>query len=177
MFYPKSVSRVKIAKKIVLLFLPQYKKFFKKFMALKLSIMIPEKTFWNGEAEEIILPTSSGTIGVLTNHVPLITGLDIGVMAVREKSSANNWISIALMGGFALIKDNTVTILVNDAELGSTIDPASAEKAFNEAKDTLDKIVARSADSSDSGTRKEKIEASLAFKRARARYQVVARPA
>ncbi len=141
-------------------------------MSLKVCIMAPDRVFWNASADEIILPTNTGQMGVLTNHTPLITGLDIGVMLVRpEKTSGSttesgSWISMALMGGFALIKDNTVTILVNDAELGSSIDPTLAEKSFTEAQAALEK--------SALAGRKEKIEASLAFKRARARMQLVA---
>jgi F-type H+-transporting ATPase subunit epsilon len=85
-------------------------------------------------------------------------------MLVRP-DKASQWISMALMGGFALIKDNTVTILVNDAELGEKIDPTAAEKAFTEAQAALEKADGR----------KEKIEASLAFKRARARMSAIAK--
>ena len=133
-------------------------------MTLKVCIMAPDRVFWNASAEEIILPTNTGQMGVLTNHTPLITGLDIGVMMVRaDKNSAP--IAMALMGGFALIQENTVTILVNEAELGSAINPADAETAFTEAQAALEKA--------QNAGRKEKIEASLAFKRARARLQVV----
>lgn len=56
-------------------------------------------------------------MGVLTNHIPLLTGLDTGIVLVREESSS--WLSIVVTGGFALVNDNKVTILVNEAELGS----------------------------------------------------------
>jgi ATP synthase F1 epsilon subunit len=139
----------------------------KKFMSLKVSVMAPDRVFYTATVSEVILPTSTGQMGILTNHTPLITGLDIGVMLVREEksstSNSNEWISMALMGGFALIKENTVTILVNDAELASTIDRAQAEKAFQEAQVAFEKADGR----------KEKIETSLTFKRARARFQLV----
>ena len=128
--------------------------------------MAPDRVFWNTTANEIILPTNTGQMGILTNHTPLITGLDIGVMLVREENSgksSNEWISMALMGGFALIQENTVTILVNDAELASSINPEEAEKSFLEAQIAFEKAESR----------KEKIETSLAFKRARARLQLV----
>ena len=128
-------------------------------MSLQVCIMAPDRIFWNEEATELILPTNTGQMGVLKNHTPLITGLDIGVMLVR---SGTEWISMALMGGFALVKDNKVTILVNEAELGYNIDSEQAEVQFNEAKAKLE----------NASGRKEKIEANLAFKRARARYQV-----
>jgi F-type H+-transporting ATPase subunit epsilon len=136
-------------------------------MSLSVKILAPDRVFWSGVADEIILPTNTGQMGILTNHTPLITGLDIGVMMLRESGTgakgSNEWISMALMGGFALIKENTVTILVNAAELGSTIDRAQAEQAFQEAQVAFEKADGR----------KEKIETSLTFKRARARFQVV----
>ena len=72
-------------------------------MSLQISILTPEKPFWNGQAEEIILPTETGEMGVLKNHAPIITGLDVGAMLVRTKEE---WNSYALMGGFALVKQN-----------------------------------------------------------------------
>ena len=125
--------------------------------------MAPDRVFWNATANEIILPTNTGQMGILTNHTPLITGLDIGVMLVREENSKNEWISMALMGGFALVQENTVTILVNDAELATSINSDQAEKAFLEAQTAFEKAESR----------KEKIETSLTFKRARARLQLV----
>jgi F-type H+-transporting ATPase subunit epsilon len=57
-------------------------------------------------------------MGVLTNHIPLLTGLDTGVVLIRNESSSN-WINVVVTGGFALVNNNKVTILVNEAELGS----------------------------------------------------------
>jgi ATP synthase F1 epsilon subunit len=132
-------------------------------MSLKVCILAPDRVFWNNTAEEIILPTATGQMGILTNHTPLITGLDIGVMMVRAEKAKNEWIKMALMGGFALIQDNTVTILVNDAVESTSIDAEKAEQAFLEAQTAFEKADGK----------KEKIETSLAFKRARARLQVV----
>jgi F-type H+-transporting ATPase subunit epsilon len=131
-------------------------------MSLQVCIMAPDRIFWNEEAKEIILPTNTGQMGVLTNHTPLITGLDIGVMLVR---TGTEWVPMALMGGFALIKENKVTILVNEAELGSNIDAELAETEYLAAKEALEKADGRKA----------KIESNLNFKRARARYQVNSR--
>jgi F-type H+-transporting ATPase subunit epsilon len=129
-------------------------------MSLQVCIMTPDRVFWNDEAEELILPTNTGQMGVLTNHAPLITALDIGAMMIRTKK---DWTAVALMGGFALVKENQITILVNEAEASSTIDPREAEKTFEEAKTRLEAAKAE----------KDKVEATFAFKRARARYQIV----
>ena len=129
-------------------------------MTLQVSIMTPDRIFWNDSAEEIILPTNTGQMGVLSNHAPLITALDIGVMLIRAK---NDWISVALMGGFALVKQNKVTVLVNEAESVKTIDAQEAENTFLTAKNKLEQAEGQ----------KQKVEANFAFKRARARYQVI----
>ena len=129
-------------------------------MSLQVCIMTPDRIFWNDQAEEIILPTNTGQMGVLANHAPLITALDIGVMLIRTKK---NWTSLALMGGFALVKQNQITVLVNEAESSETIEAEQAENAFNEAKTQLDQADGQ----------KQKVEANFVFKRARARYQVV----
>jgi ATP synthase F1 epsilon subunit len=129
-------------------------------MSLQISILTPERPFWNGQAEEIILPTETGEMGVLKNHAPLITGLDVGAMLVRTK---DQWNSFAIMGGFAVIKKNQVTILANEAESAESLNPEQTKNAFDQAKDALEKA---------EGV-KQKVEANFVFKRAKARFQVV----
>ena len=129
-------------------------------MTLQVCIMTPDRIFWNEQAEEIILPTNTGQMGVLVSHAPLITALDIGVMLIRSK---NDWTSVALMGGFALIKQNQLTVLVNEAESAKNINSEEAERAFTSAQTKL----------LEAEGQKQKVEAKFAFKRARARYQVV----
>jgi F-type H+-transporting ATPase subunit epsilon len=106
-------------------------------MNLQVCIMTPDEIFWNEQAEEIILPTNTGQMGVLTNHAPIITALDIGVMSIRTNK---DWTSVALMGAL-LVKQNQVTVLVNSAESKDKVDAGKAEQAFLEAQEQLDKAV------------------------------------
>jgi len=129
-------------------------------MSLEISILTPERPFWNGAAEEIILPTETGEMGVLKNHAPIITGLDVGAMLIRTNEK---WNSFAIMGGFAVIKNNKVTILANEAEASETINPDEAKAAFEAAKTNLENAVEV----------KQKVEANFVYKRSRARFQVV----
>jgi len=131
-------------------------------MSLEVSILVPDRVFWKDKAVEIILPTLTGQMGILNNHIPVLTGLDTGVMLIRE-SFSSDWIVIAVMGGFALVKNNTVTVLVNEAELSSDIDSENVEALFLEAKSDLEK----------SSEGKAKVEATLRFKKAKARMQVI----
>jgi ATP synthase F1 epsilon subunit len=129
-------------------------------MSLQINILTPERPFWTGTAEELILPTETGEMGVLKNHAPIITGLDVGAMLIR---SGQGWNSYAIMGGFALVKQNVVTILANEAQASENIDPEEAKNFFEIAKANLEKAEGI----------KEKVEANFAYKRAKARFQVV----
>lgn len=129
-------------------------------MALQVCVITPDQVFLNHEADEVILPTNTGLMGVLTNHAPLITALEIGVMLIRVKK---DWKPFALMGGFALVKQNQITVLVNEAESEATIDRVEAEQSFATTKQKFEEAT----------DQKQKVEANFAFKRARARFQVV----
>lgn len=129
-------------------------------MTLTVRVIAPDKTVWDAPAEEVILPSTTGLLGILTGHAPLLTALDTGVMQLR---AGREWSAIALMGGFAEVEADEVTILVNGAERGNTINKAEAEAAYKEAEERVIR--------SDSGTRQEQVKAKQALKRARARYQ------
>lgn len=130
-------------------------------MTLTVRVIAPDKTVWDSQAEEVILPSTTGQLGILTGHAPLLTALDTGVMRVRAEK---NWVPIALMGGFAEIENNEVTILVNAAERGDAIDKEAARAAFSEAE-------AKYNQAQQSDDRAVQIQATQAFKRARARFQ------
>ena len=129
-------------------------------MTLQVCIMTPGRVFWNEKAEEIILPTNTGQMGVLKNHAPLVTALEVGVMLIRLK---NEWTSLALMAGFAIVQDNKVTVLANEAESAETVDAQQAEKTYLDSQKRL----------AEASGQKEKVEANIAFKRARVRFQLV----
>ena len=128
-------------------------------MTLQFSIITPDRIFLNSQADEMILPTNTGQMGVLTGHAPLITALDIGVLLYRSKKK---WIALALMGGFALIQQDNITVLVNEAEDAQTIHPQEAQQAFEVAR----------REYLQATNPKQKVSANFAFKRAQARYQV-----
>lgn len=100
-------------------------------MTLTLRVLAPDQSVFEGPVEEVILPSATGQLGVLPGHVPLLTALDNGVLRLREGS---DWRSIALLGGFAEVESNEVTVLVNGAELGSSIDSATAEQDVEAAE-------------------------------------------
>ena len=127
-------------------------------MSLHVNIIAPDRNVWDSNAEEVILPSSTGQLGILKGHAPLLTALDIGVMRVRVDK---DWIPVVLMGGFAEVENDELTILVNGAEEGSKIDKDEAQK-------NLELMTARF---NEAETSKEKIEATQNLRKARARVQ------
>jgi F-type H+-transporting ATPase subunit epsilon len=130
-------------------------------MTLTVRVIAPDKTVWDSSADEVILPSTTGQLGILSGHAPLLTALDTGVMRVRD---SKDWVAIALMGGFAEVENDEVTILVNGAERGDNIDPSEAKQTFQEAEKRL-------SATQGGDDRQAKIQANQALKRARARLQ------
>nr|YP_010587825.1 ATP synthase CF1 epsilon subunit [Zannichellia palustris]WAB46534.1 ATP synthase CF1 epsilon subunit [Zannichellia palustris] len=127
-------------------------------MTLNLCVLTPNQTIWDSEVDEIILPTNTGQIGVLTNHACVATAVDIGLLRIRRNGQ---WLTVALMGGFARIGNNEITILGNDAEMSTDIDPQEAQQAFEIAETNLSKAEGK----------RQIIEANLTLRRARTRVE------
>nr|QUE28922.1 AtpE [Porphyropsis coccinea] len=127
-------------------------------MTLNIQVIAPDRTVWDATAEEVILPSSTGQLGILTGHAPLLTALDIGVMRVRIDKE---WVSIVLMGGFAEVENNDLTILVNGAEEASQINLETAQTNLEIAIEELEQ----------SESQKSKIEKTQNLRKARARVQ------
>jgi F-type H+-transporting ATPase subunit epsilon len=127
-------------------------------MGLNIRVIAPDGLIWNTPVQEVVLPSTTGQIGILEGHAPLITALEIGVLRIKVDQA---WKPILALGGFATIKNDEVTVLVSGIE-------EVAKENYDEAQNIL-----RNATESLSlaQTTKEKIEASQNLKRAAARLQ------
>lgn len=127
-------------------------------MTLNLEVLTANGLMLKEQAEEVILPTNSGQIGILTNHATLLTGLQMGVLKARIQGQ---WTVLAIFAGFAHVDNNRVLVLANDAENASTIVLDEAQAALEVAQTRLRQATKV----------REHIEADLAYKRARARLE------
>ena len=130
-------------------------------MSLTLRVLAPDQSVFDGSADEVILPSTTGQLGILPGHVSLLAALDVGVLRVRADGG---WKSIALMGGFAEVEADDVTVLVNSAELGSSIDSSAAETELQAARTAVSKMEGQPASP-------EKVKVQQSLDRARARAQ------
>jgi|DewCreStandDraft_4_1066084.scaffolds.fasta_scaffold00288_36 F-type H+-transporting ATPase subunit epsilon len=87
---------------------------------LDVEIITPQKVIFSGKAESVTVPGSQSAFQVLFNHAPIVSTLDPGI--VKIVTSENNKLYYAVQEGFAEVRNNKVSILVDSAFDASTID-------------------------------------------------------
>ncbi len=100
-----------------------------------LTIVTPEKIFYEDDVVSLIAPGSEGYLGVLTDHAPLITALVPGKLTVKDDK--NQELFFAIGGGFMEVFKNQVTILAHSIEFVDDIDYERAKKALERARQRL----------------------------------------
>jgi len=145
---------------------------------MKVYVMIKTEIFKVYDANQVILPTQTGLLGVLDNHGSFMVALQNGTMLIQEKD--NDWVGVAILeGGALLVKDypfeknvielvgqppigsTCLLILVDNAKSTKDLDPIQTKEAYELAKIQLAK-----ADS-----KKNFLLAERAVKRTRTFYQ------
>ena len=76
---------------------------------MKVEIITPESTLFEGDGTYVFLPGSDGSLGVLNNHAPLISSLKKGVVRVKDSSGKEHRFDVK--GGPVEVFNNKVTIL------------------------------------------------------------------
>lgn len=91
---------------------------------------------FDDEAYEILLPTLDGQIGVLDQHMPLVSVVATGVISVRRQSKdPDDFMErFAVSGGVIEVSNNVLTVLVDDADHAEEINEAEAQKAIERAQ-------------------------------------------
>ena len=125
---------------------------------LRLKIQSAEGDAIKEACSEVILPSASGQLGILANHAPMMSALDVGVLRYKQDGK---WIPIVVMGGFASVDSNSLSVLCNDYEEVGNIDMNEAKADMESATELLEKAEAKT----------DKLEATQKVKRAAARLQ------
>lgn len=76
---------------------------------LKLTIVSPEKTVYDGDAESVLVPGTLGQFEILTDHAPIISTLEEGEMTFKTQEGTQ---TVAIAGGFISVKHNEVKVCV-----------------------------------------------------------------
>ena len=124
---------------------------------LYLKVVTPDKLFFEGEIDMLVARTIEGDVGILLNHSPLVTILDIGRLVIKDGDERK---IAACAGGYIDVRNNNITVVSDDCEWEDEIDINRAERAKERASKRLE----------DKGT--DTFKAELALKKAINRINV-----
>lgn len=100
----------------------------------KLKIVTPKGIYKETDIEMLNLKTTAGQIGILANHIPLASAIDISEMNYIENGERKTF---AISGGFVYVNDEETTIIANAIESPEEIDIRRAEEAKQRAEGRL----------------------------------------
>ncbi|MBO7748682.1 F0F1 ATP synthase subunit epsilon [Paenibacillus sp. MWE-103] len=99
-----------------------------------LEIVTPERKVYAEDVNMVIVKGSEGEMGILPNHIPMVTPLKIAPVTIKLKNAEEK---IAVNGGFLEIRKDKVVILAESAERQADIDLARAEAAKQRAEQLM----------------------------------------
>mgnify|MGYP001418264880 CR=1 FL=1 len=100
----------------------------------QLDIITPNGTFSIGKVEYLRAPSTDGLFGVLANHIPSIIAIGVGEIKITIDGKEKLY---ATSGGYADIKKESVSLVLETAEEASSIDIKRSEEALNRAQKHL----------------------------------------
>ena len=101
---------------------------------LTLEIVTPEARVYSDTIDAVVIPTTSGEVGILPGHIPLLTQVVAGELRVTKNGKPE----LLIIGeGFAEIENDRVSILAENAITEETIDTHAAEAARKRAEEAL----------------------------------------
>jgi F-type H+-transporting ATPase subunit epsilon len=105
-----------------------------------ISLVTPEGSVFEDEAEMIIVPGDAGEIGVLARHAPLVALLRSGSTRVYKNVDREEVQEFATGPGFFTVEQDRALALVDTAVDVREVDPEEAERRLEEARSELERV-------------------------------------
>ena len=102
---------------------------------LYLKVVTPDKLFFEGDIDMLVARTIEGDVGILLNHSPLVTILDIGRLVIKNGDERK---VAACAGGYIDVRNNNITVVSDACEWEDEIDINRAERAKERASKRLE---------------------------------------
>ena len=100
----------------------------------KLTVLAADKPFYNGECTSLVIPTSDGQIGILSNHSNMIAATVPGTIRIKIDNEEK---IAAISEGIIKVENNDVLILADTIERPEEIDENIAKIAIEQAKEAI----------------------------------------
>jgi F-type H+-transporting ATPase subunit epsilon len=104
-------------------------------MALHFELVSPQKLVFSGEVDQVDVPGAEGDFGVLAGHAPLVTTLRPGILTVFTGGNAQK---IVVLGGFAEVSSEGLTVLADLAEAIEDIDRSMITERISELESRIE---------------------------------------
>ena len=101
---------------------------------MHIQVVTPEKVLLDEEADEVIIPTTSGEIAVLPHHIPLVSQIAPGILVIKKHGREED---LVIQGGFVQVSETMVRVLADYAVAGKDISVAQAEEAKRKAEKAM----------------------------------------
>ena len=101
---------------------------------LHVEIVTPDGPILTDDYEMVSVTATSGELGILPNHIPLVAPLAISVVRLKNGNDTKH---VAVTGGFVEMSHNELTILATAAETEEDIDVRRAQRAKERAEKRL----------------------------------------
>jgi F-type H+-transporting ATPase subunit epsilon len=99
-------------------------------------IVSAEQSVYSGEATMVIAPGASGELGIMPEHIPLLTRIKPGVIRIRGAEGIEEEV-IYVSGGMMEVQPDGVTVLADTSVRAHDLDEAKAMEAERHAKEAL----------------------------------------
>ena len=96
---------------------------------MTVQIVTPDGLKYDHHANFVLVKTTDGELGIMTNHENIIAPLDVHEMKVRRIDDDSHVDWIAVNGGIIEVQNNLITIVADSAERERDIDVSRAERA------------------------------------------------
>ena len=103
---------------------------------IQLDVVTPQKLVYSEQVDLIEGPAIDGLIGILPDHAPLVTAMQIGVVRVVKDGEETQ---IAISEGFMEVQPDQINLVVRTAELPEEIDIDRAKSARDRAEEKMEK--------------------------------------
>jgi F-type H+-transporting ATPase subunit epsilon len=102
--------------------------------AFHFDLVSPERMVFSGEVEQVDVPGVEGDFGVLAHHAPLIAMIKPGILTVFGGGETQR---IVVVGGFAEVNDQGLTVLADMAMPVEDFDRASLDAQIKDAEEDV----------------------------------------
>ena len=111
--------------------------------AFPLKIVTPDGLQFDGQAQELVVRTTSGDLGILAGHINCVAPLGMGRATVVTEEGRRY---AACIGGMVSVVNGSVTLVPTTFEWAEQIDAARAEQSYQKAQTVLQDKSAAQAD-------------------------------